>query len=187
MAADWSEDKFLTTRVVVTGLLCCVGVFLLAWSAYKLLNVLLPLGGHPLDKALAAFGEPSMVAHDVDEDFGTSRGKGPLYIGQRWTCYAAKQQAMIQPIADIVWVYGEDIRIKNGHEYQLRVWTRNGKGYGLPMSRSERESSLKELSEKSPWLYFGYNKQLKESWNQDRDDFIISMDERRRRVPMNRC
>ena len=169
------------TKAIGTGIVFLIS---LGWFIYSIVKAvsLLFLKTHPVGKALQSFGELGAVVKDIDSDFCPSFTSGPLYIGRRWLCYVRKRTIMIEPTKGLIWAYSENLSIRNGTLHQLVFWTRQGIGYALPMSPRERETSLKEVRERLPWLHFGYNEVLKESWNADRSDFIAYVDERRSKL-----
>jgi hypothetical protein len=143
--------------------------------------------GHPLDMQLAAYGDPTRVAEDIDADFATESFKARrIQVGRRWLCYAGKGQATIRKLDQLTWVYTERIRHRYNMipyrpaSHQLLIWDRNGIGAAIPVRKRAAPSAIALVKQHAPWVFTGYSETLKESWNADRPEFIALIDARRR-------
>jgi hypothetical protein len=168
-------------EVILTGVVSLVAA---GWIGYVLENLAhrLSLRGHPLGRALAAFGEIEAVRADVDADFVGKFDPLPLHIGSRWLCYGSAKQAMVQHLDSVVWAYFEEVHISRSdykEKWQLVLWMRNGVAYVLPMRKREAEEAITGLERAAPWINLGYSENLKDAWNLDRYDFIEKVDHRR--------
>jgi len=143
--------------------------------------------GDPLNLQLHACGDPAAVASELEQEFAgqTFRPKR-VYVGGHWLCFEHKTQVTVRRIDALVWAYVERVRHKlngvtpMGTTNQLIVWSRDGRGAAIPLKRKAADEALKTLQAAAPWIFAGYSEALKESWNNDRDDFIALVDEARR-------
>ena len=143
--------------------------------------------GHPLEMELAAYGDRARVAEDIDADFASeSFTARRIQIGRRWLCYAGKGQVTIRRLDQLAWVYTERIRHRYNMipyrppSYQLLAWDRGGNGAAIPLRKHAMAPVLASVKQHAPWIFTGYNENLKESWNADRREFIALLDARRR-------
>ena len=140
---------------------------------------------NPIGLALAGLGAVDATKAEVDGDFaGRVLDGSPLMVGSRFLCFAARGQAVILPLDQILWAYHEVVRhsvnmIPTGRSHQLVLWKRNGEADVLPLALPEVDSCVKKLAAAAPWLPIGYSDVLKESWNADRPEFIAMVDARR--------
>ena len=143
--------------------------------------------GDPLNLQLHACGDPATVACELEQEFAgqTFRPKR-VYVGGHWLCFEHKTQVTVRRIDALVWAHVERVRHKlngvtpMGTTNQLIVWSRDGRGAAIPLKRKAADEALKTLQAAAPWIFAGYSEALKESWNNDRDDFIALVDEARR-------
>jgi hypothetical protein len=63
---------------------------------------------------------------------------------------------------------------------QLIAWDRTGRAAAIVLTKMEVESALEGLQVIAPWLLAGYSQTLKESWNNDREELIALVDQRRK-------
>ncbi len=146
--------------------------------------------GDPLNVQLAAFGEFSAVARDIDADFaGRPFAARRLQVGQRWLCYAGKGQVTVCRLDRLVWSYTERIRHRlnwvipyRPASYQILLWDRNGNGTAVPVRKRDATPALAALQKAASWPFIGYSEALKESWNVDRREFLAVVESRRQQA-----
>jgi hypothetical protein len=159
----------------------------LVWLAYVARRYLArrQFATSPVGLALAALGGVDAAKAEVDRDFaGRALDGSPLMVGSRFLCFAARGQAVILPLDQVLWAYHEVVRhsvnmIPTGRSHQLVLWKRNGEADVLPLTLRDVDSCVKKLAAAAPWLPIGYSDVLKESWNADRREFIAMVDARR--------
>jgi hypothetical protein len=142
---------------------------------------------HPMTTELATYGDSALVGAEIEKEFaGQHFTARQLYAKGEWACYAGKGQIVIRRLDQLVWAYDEQIRHRiNGlipyrpSSHQLILWDRTGRGAALPLSKNKVVPALTALRSAAPWAFLGYNEALKESWNQDRREFIALVEQRR--------
>jgi len=141
---------------------------------------------NPVDLQLGSLGDPAEIATQLDHDFAGQRFRGKrLYISPRWLSYARGKEVIVRPVETLVWAHLEKVRtrfqglIPIWTTHQLVVWDRAGAGAVFILGKKRSEEAIASLQTIAPWMFFGYTNALKESWNNDRDDFIAYVDQRR--------
>jgi hypothetical protein len=171
----------MAAAIVSAVVLGAVGLFLIVS------NVKSAREGNPLDLQLRAAGDPEEVANQIELDFSSEPFRaGRLYLSPRWLCYVRRDVAIVRRIDSLVWAYLETVRhkiqgiIPYRTTHQLILWDRTGRGAAIILKKRDAEPALASLQAAAPWMFFGYTEVLKESWNNDRDDLVALVDQRRK-------
>jgi hypothetical protein len=178
-------DAGLGTRLL--GNLVLLFAALLIYTMVRKYKAWLSPATHPLNTELATFGDPSAVSAEIEKEFSDqSFTARHLYVKGTWACYAGKGLIIIRRLDQLVWAYDEQIRHRlnalipyRPNSHQLILWDRASRGAVLPISKRDVAAALAALKAAAPWVILGYNEALKESWNQDRREFLAMVDQRR--------
>lgn len=175
-----ADSQLVGIGLLIAGI---VGLFFVVRTAIRRVVS----GTHPLDKELAAFGDPAAVGRDIEAAFG-ARAFAPrrVQIAGPWLCYVGKGLTIVRRLDRLVWAY----RLRISHRlngiipyrfsHDLMLWSRDGSGTAIPGPKARLDESLQTLHAAVPWLLMGYNDVIKESWNSDRSELIALVDARRR-------
>lgn len=143
-------------------------------------------GGDPLSVQLKAYGQPEVLAAEIDADFAGERFTTKrIFLGRRWVCHMEGKELILRRLESLVWAYPEAVKHKlNGviplwTTHQLMLWDREGRGAAMIGKAPAVQEALRKLGESEPWLFLGYSEALKESWNNDREDLLADLDRRR--------
>jgi hypothetical protein len=171
---------FQPASFVGAALLLIVGLFFV-WANGKELR-----DGNPLDLQLRAAGDHEEVASQLEVDFSSQSFRtGHLFLSRRWLCFVRGATVLVRRVDSLIWAYLETVRhkiqglIPYRTTYQLVVWDRTGRAAVVILKKNEADSTLASLRQVAPWMLFGYSEVLKESWNNDREDLIAQIDQRR--------
>ena len=145
-------------------------------------------GENALDKELSVFGDPNLVAAEIDVAFAGKRFRPRrVEIAGDWLCYVGKGLTVVRRLDRLIWAY----KLRLSHRlngiipyrvsYDLIVWDRDGCATAIPGSSTAIDKTLQNLHVATPWLLLGYSETLKESWNSDRADLILYIDNQRQR------
>ena len=175
-ATEWSAAGIIWATLFL-GLAVLFG-----WSTIKEIRT-----GNPVDLQLQAIGDMVEVANQIETAFSNQAYRpNHLYLNHRWLCFGRGGVAIIRPIDSLIWTYMETVRhriqgiIPYRTTNQLIAWDRTGRAAAIVLTKMEVESALEGLQVIAPWLLAGYSQTLKESWNNDREELIALVDQRRK-------
>jgi hypothetical protein len=178
---DCAEHPIL--GILVAAGLVALGVFWIVWIVRQSKK------GDQLGQQLRPYGDPQEFVGQIEADFpGQSFTKNRVYLSKRWLCFSRRTFLIVRPIDSLIWAYLETVQhrwnyiLKLGKTHQLVLWDRTGRGAALELKKEQVEEALVSLQRLAPWMLFGYTDTLKETWNNDRDDLIALVDQRRNEI-----
>ena len=181
--SDCPEHRFGS---VIIGAGMEAGAGWLIWWVVRAVKERMVPGGDALSAQLKVYGDPAVLGAELDGEFvGQVFRRNRIYLGPRWMVYM-RGEVIVRRVDDLVWIYLETIRhklngiIPIGTTYQLVVWEKPGRGAAMELSKAKAEEALAALAKMAPWVLIGYTEAIKESWNNDRDDLIAHVQERRK-------
>jgi hypothetical protein len=142
-----------------------------------------------VDLQLLAIGDMAEVSSQIEAAFSNQTFRpNQLYLSHRWICFGRGGVAIIRPIDSLIWTCVETVRhriqgiIPYKTTNQLIVWDRTGRAAAIVLTKMEVQSAVASLQVIAPWLLAGYSQTLKESWNNDREELIALVDQRRKQI-----
>lgn len=173
---------------IIIGLCMEGGSAGLVWYMVREIRKRMAPGSDPVTMQLKAYGDLASLALQIDTDFaGQALRKNRFYLSRRWLVSGSGEVHIVHVDA-LVWAYPETIRhklngiIPIGTTHQLAVWERSGRGVGVKLKKREVEGALKAVAEAAPWILLGYTETIKESWNNDREDLLASVERRKKEL-----
>jgi hypothetical protein len=161
------------------ALIAAPGVIALGFWLSRVLNP----PGHPLYKQLARYGDPQVLAQQVNREFAGVKSSDTTHFGAGWLAQGDTYGLSLVPWFDIAWLH---IYAKTQGGIRttcyVRVWSRDGKQFVAPtgVRPGEAEQVLAELHEHAPWAETGYSPELQQEWNKRRAQFVARVDEQKK-------
>jgi hypothetical protein len=177
---DYRSEGYLG---LVVGALALVGFGVLAYIGLDRLQF---PHKHPIHKALAHFGEPGLVADEIDRELAGARinTSGKLHLTDRWAVLRSGGFKFTR-YQDMVWAYPKVTTTRMygvvpiNRSTELIWWDRHGQNFALPVKQKDLEPLMAVFAERAPGIMLGYKKEIEQLWSQNRAQFIAAVDQRR--------
>lgn len=141
---------------------------------------------HPIHKALARFGEPGVVADEIDREVALSgvNPKAGLHMTDRWVVLRNAGFKFTR-FQDMVWAYPKVTTTRMYGVVPISrttelIWLdRHGQQFSMQVKQKELETLMMFFAERAPGIVLGYKKDIEQLWNQNRAQFVAMVDQRR--------
>ena len=140
---------------------------------------------HPAYTGLARFGDPAQVAAEVEAAFAGVPIDEAVRFSADWLAQGDTYGVHVVPWREVAWIHLYT-RVQNGFpSHFVRVWTRDGRTFVIPVGRAEgeKESMLAQLYARAPWAEVGYSPEKLKEWQRERAAVLARVDARRASTP----
>jgi len=136
---------------------------------------------HPIVKQLAKYGDPRLLAQQVNREFAGVKSSDTIHFGANWLAQGNTYGLALVPWEDIAWLHIY-AKTQGGIRSSccVRVWSRDGSMFVAPsgVRPGEGEQLLADLQARAPWAEIGYSRELEQEWNKRRAEFVARVDAR---------
>jgi len=141
---------------------------------------------HPLNQELTKFGNPQLVAAQIDSEIATgtnnfNSGKD-LIITRSWLIYKNTYSLELLHLGQILWIYPKFIEHESGISKKLIVIDRNSKTLEISSTEEEVKKYMEEIRKRIPWVICGSNDKLQTLWQLDQASFLAIFEQRRQEM-----
>lgn len=167
----------------VPTLLICV------WNIKRGYDRALDYTKSPVVKTLESYGAIEETEKEIDTQLEEGCHKynhwdKQLLLTQSWVMYKTFLDINTIRSDRILWVYKTVTQHKtNGipmrKSYTVTINDASGESLQIPLSRKKAERFLEDIETLAPWVVFGYSEDLKEIWEQDKDQFMEMVEDRK--------
>ena len=168
----------------VPALISVPGVVALGCWMRRLLNPT----AHPIYKRLAQYGDPQLLAQQVNREFDGVKSSDATHFGANWLAQSDTYGLSLVPWSDIAWLHIY-VKTQGGirSSCYVRVWSRDGKQFVAPagVRHGEVEQLFEELRSRAPWAETGYSRELQQEWNNRHAEFVARIDLRKAQYRTN--
>ncbi|MBC8100129.1 MAG: hypothetical protein H7Y11_11850 [Armatimonadetes bacterium] len=172
---DFKNEGYLGLSITaIVGALCGLGVINgLATQANP--------QRHPVYQALALFGEPHVIAQQIDAELqGSTVRVGDLHFTRHWLVIQRRAMLQVTRYQDIMWAYKKVAQGRaTGKNFMLHIYDRHGKLLMLTAQELEATEMINTVATHAPWALIGYSEETETMWDQQRAQFIATVDTRR--------
>jgi len=177
-------DSFRRPGFVVIGV-GIVFLLLFAWQALPAWRAWRDPERHPLAQRIAKWGDPIGVAVEAEHEFNNSllRGKAGWRFGNKYLVRSSWFTFNLFRLQDVLWAYKKVTKhsvnfIPTGKSYEAIVAC-----YGGTATIAGNEKKVGEMlnfvQQRTPWAIYGFSDQLAATFNQHRQDFAHSVEQRK--------
>lgn len=197
---DWSEEEkeLFLPYALTPGFLGGEDTFqfaiitIFAFGAI-ILGIYMLIGGlngsylKPVVKYCEATGNKEAAMARIEQFYAMTPEEGGLRITQEYFMHTGTGAMVFEPSQDILWVYQHIVKhsynfIPTGKTYSLMVMKTDGKKVEVAMkNKKAAEAAMNYIGKTLPWLFFGYDDQLMNVYNQNRQAMIQAVNERKGR------
>jgi hypothetical protein len=178
-AADFRNDGYLILGLVVP-------LFALAgWNCLKGLRRNAEPQSAPIWKTLASYGNAEQLSQQIEAELQQAgiRTYRKLQVTPQWMVRRRWFSTWVSPIADLVWVYKKVTKhsvnfIPTGKTYSVVLTGRHRQRTEEQMKEKVVNELLTDLATRVPWVLFGFDKNLEQSWKKDPASVIATVDSR---------
>lgn len=183
---QWKEsgaNGMWVPLILLAAVLC-----LALWGIVKALNRYRDVEKSPIWKCLAAYGQPPQLSSEIEQDLLAPPVKYKrIRLTQNWLLQRQFFSSYVSPIADIAWVYELVTRrrvngIPTGKTYSAVIYGKHKQKHTFQASRKKVDAFIAELNRRAPWAIFGFNEELRTTWNKNHPAFVAAVDERRHKL-----
>jgi hypothetical protein len=142
---------------------------------------------HPIMRRLAQYGEPDVIAEQVDREMSQEHTEvGKLHLTRSWLLHTQPTALEVARLQDVMWAYKKVTQHRTygivvRKSYTVLIWDRNNVCITIPArNEDEAHTMLEALLTRAPSTVIGYDANIEKSWRQDRDGFIAAVEQRRR-------
>jgi hypothetical protein len=140
---------------------------------------------HPLCKALSQYGPLYSVVPQIDADIAAGTATfNSVTFSRDWIVSCWLTQVAVMKRDELVWVYKKRTKhsvnfIPTGSSYSLVL--RDSRGKILELSNSERDVNayLSSLADQTPWVIFGFDKELAKLYKKHLQTFAQTVSDRK--------
>jgi len=158
---------------------------LAVWNCMRGLRRSSDLQTTPMWKSLSAFGNVYQLGPQIDLDLRSGARKyGKINIGSRWMTQQKPFTTWVSPVDDLVWVYKKVTKhsvnfIPTGKTYAVVLVGRHKQRTESQMKEQVVNELLADLAQRTPWVIFGFDKNLSNTWQKNPESIIAAVDSRR--------
>jgi hypothetical protein len=140
---------------------------------------------HPLCKALSQYGPLYSVVPQIDADIAAGSATfSSMTFSRDWIISCWLTQVAVMRRDEVIWIYKKRTKhsvnfIPTGSSYSLVL--RDSRGKLLELSNSEKDVNLylTSLGEQTPWVIFGYDKQVEKLYKKQLQAFVRTVSDRK--------
>jgi hypothetical protein len=167
-----------------------VGGIVFAFCLWGLINAVVrgaDINKHPIMRSLARFGEPKMIADQINMEMAMAQKAGNVDLTRHWLVNAGNASLEATRLEEVVWIYKKITQhrtngIPTGKTFTALVWDRHGKCITINGKENVIDETLDAIAGKVPWAIIGYDDQLEKAWRKDRQNMIGAVEQRRRQL-----
>ncbi len=179
---DFRENGYLGIGAAILTLILCavLGITVLR-------RTLDPLS-HPIMRGLAVYGNPELVAAQVEMEIDPTAPKlGSAWVTQTWLIDSHLFKLNVMRINDIVWIYKHvtthrTYGIAVSKTFSAMVCDRNGKRISIQAKEAKVDELLHSLQARAPFALTGYDYDIEKLWRKNRQELVNEVDRRKRQV-----
>lgn len=180
-----SSPDLKNNRALILIVGCLIALVLLWKIPDTLAHMRHMPANHPITIELSRFGEPEVIADEVDRELQEGRERiGNIGITENWFVYPKLGALSLMRLDEIVWVYKKIIRYHtngafSGKNAALIIWDKQGIGLTITDYEDITNGMLQALTERVPWAIFGYTAERDAIWKSVRSQMIEAVDKSR--------
>jgi hypothetical protein len=179
-----AKEDFRTSGYIGLG----IGLIVLVVCLWLIFVALQRRGNpakHPIMRALERFGDPEIVASEIENDMILDQQHyGKLCLTRNWLLDMNGGAFQATRLKDLAWIYKSITQhrtngIPTGKAYGAYFWDRHGVLVNITGKENQVEAMLEAVSQRIPWVLAGHTDELLSVWNNNRASFLAAVDERK--------
>ena len=141
---------------------------------------------HPLVSRLKPYGQFNKTQASINADLAQPN---PVRIGstrlmQNWLLRVNRFHLDAVPLSDVTWVYGKVTQhstngIPTGKSFETVICSQHQPALEIKLKKKQSDAFLIAVLERAPWAVSGFNDELKQLWERDRNGFRTHVEERK--------
>lgn len=170
-------------------------VFLIAVLLSGILTIYIGvIGGNirKIEKYCREQGDKEMYMRELEDFYKSGIPVQGIRMDEQYFMAVRGADCFFAESRDLLWVYKRITRhytngIPMGKTYALIVKKEDGTGFDIPMGKeAEADEAMKYVARKMPYLFFGYENDLRKKYFRNLDEMIYEV-QRRRQEYLQRC
>lgn len=168
-------------------ILLILGLFILAcWNIIRFWKRNKNPSLHPISIALSKIGPLEKIAELINEESKAPKVEvKPVVITNSWLFKPSFYGLEMILLAELAWVYSKVTThytngVRTGESYSVAIYKRDGKLLEISCGKLAASLLIARVAEVAPWVFGGYNEEIKKFWDTDRIGFIAYVDQRKR-------
>lgn len=144
------------------------------------------LMSHPLVKRLAPYGSFKQIEAHINHDL---EQPNPIRLGRtrpmlQWLLQINLFSLNALPFSDVNWIYAK-IRQRRWHgiptsrDYSVMIYCKHQPALEISLTERQSVALLEVLQARAPWAIFGFSDGLETAWEDNRDDFLAKVEQRK--------
>ena len=145
---------------------------------------------HPVWKKLCKYGSAKQVGAQLEAELRNEGGGetfGSAHLTTNWLTLSSPYAVEVMRLTDIVWAYPHVVKhyhsgIPTGKSHFVKVFDREGATMMISAKKKAAPELLLSIERRVPWATYGFSADLEQMWKKRRSEFLISVDQRKRKV-----
>lgn len=178
-----TDESFrLPGYIAIVGL--AIFVFLLYKRALPAWKHLQDPSSHPVILRVSSWGDPILLATEIEHDFGSPRHKGGgWFMGDNYIVQASFFKFDVLRNKDLLWAYKRVTRhsinfVPTGKTYDAVLVC-----YGGVATIKGREKAVDAIlvfaAGRAPWIILGFSKEIMNLYNENTNAFCVAVEQRK--------
>lgn len=162
-----------------------VALLIIAFGIFLLVKGLTGGALKNVRKYCEATGNKEMAMQRLERFYAQTQPVEGIRVSPEFIMAQTSGAILVNDTSKVLWVYQHVLShytngIPTGKTYTIFVWMTDGTKMEIPMKgKKKSEEALDYIGRSLPYIFFGYDEQLKAAYNQNRQGMIQAMTDRR--------
>jgi hypothetical protein len=181
---EYKSWLFLSVPLILLGSAFC------GWNIYRAQTRRQDLLKHPAYQKLAKYGEPEVVAEQIDQELQTHYNTERLigdktYLTPSWLLLPKTYGLQMTRLDQLVWIYKKVTRhsvnfIPTGKSFEIVMNDRDGHEQTIKASEDHIDQLIEQIFNQVPWVIVGFDDDIRKLWHNQRQEFYAVVEERKK-------